>query len=247
MLAVSVSAAPAADIVTSLPNMTNFTYGVYSGFLNLTATKKIYYLFEESKNDPKTDPLILWSNGGPGCSSLLGWLGEVGHYIQQDDGSFLENNHSFNMNASVLYFDHPAPVGWSTCKDAECHANDTTDGIDNAAAVKAWFDLFPEFKTNNLWLAGESYAGIYLPTLLYQLDKYNQNVTDKINVKGMMIGNGVTNWTYDTQPATFNMTYWHAIMGQDMYENLTANECDFSMMNFGKVPNRTCLDIFYNF
>lgn len=63
----------------------------------------------------------------------------------------------------------------------------------------------------------------------------------------MMIGNGVTNWTYDTQPATFNMTYWHAIMGEDMYDQLNDNQCDFSMMNFGKLPNRTCLDIFSKF
>jgi hypothetical protein len=39
----------------------------------------------------------------------------------------------------------------------------------------------------------------------------------------MMIGNGVTNWTYDTQPASFNMTYWHAIIGDDMFDALNDN------------------------
>lgn len=106
-------------------------------------------------------------------------------------------------------------------------------------------------KSRSLWLSGESYAGIYIPTLLYNIDKFNndpQTTTEQqINVKGMMVGNGVTNWTYDTQPATFNMTYWHALMGQEMWDELNELKCDFSLMNFGKIPGRPCLDIFDRF
>lgn len=104
-------------------------------------------------------------------------------------------------------------------------------------------------KTRDLWLAGESYAGIYIPTLLYNIDKYNQGKAqaDMINVKGMMVGNGVTNWTYDTQPATFNFSYWHALMGQEMWDELNELQCDFSGINFGRVPPRACLDLYTKF
>jgi carboxypeptidase C (cathepsin A) len=129
--------------------------------LKLTDTKSIYYLFEESQNDPTKDPVIMWSNGGPGCSSLIGWLGEIGPWIQQNDGSFMSNPYAWNKNASVLYFDHPAPVGFSYCSGSECYANDTSDAVDNLAALQAWFAKFPEFKTNDFWLSGESYAGVY--------------------------------------------------------------------------------------
>jgi len=138
----TVLAAPAADKVTGLPNQTDtFTYDVYSGFLNLTATKRIYYLFEglNHPNATGNEPIILWSNGGPGCSSLLGWLTELGGYMQNDDGTFTANPHSWNTFANILYLDHPAPVGFSTCDSSsgstECHSGDTADGVDNLAAL----------------------------------------------------------------------------------------------------------------
>lgn len=55
---------------TSLPMPTNS----YSGYLKVNDEKQLHYIFMESKNDPKTDPILVWFNGGPGCSSLLGFM-----------------------------------------------------------------------------------------------------------------------------------------------------------------------------
>lgn len=52
-----------------------------------------------------------------------------------------------------------------------------------------------------------------------------------------MVGNGVTNWTYDTMPATTDMGYWHSIMSQDIHDNIVAEDCDYSGIVFDNNPS----------
>ena len=74
MASVALAAVP-EDKVTYLPQMENFTrYDVYSGLVPITGTeKKYHYMFVGSQGDPANDPLVVWFNGGPGCSSLSGF------------------------------------------------------------------------------------------------------------------------------------------------------------------------------
>jgi carboxypeptidase C (cathepsin A) len=88
--------------------------------------------------------------------------------------------------------------------------------------VLGWYEKFPEFKTNDLYISGESYAGIYVPYLLYLMHNYIQANLDNPDaflppLKGMMVGNGVTNWKYDGSPSAFEMSYWHSLVDKDLY------------------------------
>lgn len=70
----AVSAAPVEDQMKSLPDIGNFSTNAYSGYLNVSDTKALHYTFVESQDKPSKDPVLIWFNGGPGCSSLLAFF-----------------------------------------------------------------------------------------------------------------------------------------------------------------------------
>lgn len=49
----------------------------FTGYIDIDARHLFFYFFE-SRNDPDKDDVIFWTNGGPGCSSSLGLLMELG-------------------------------------------------------------------------------------------------------------------------------------------------------------------------
>jgi len=79
----------------------------------------LHYVLAESQSDPRKDPLIIWFNGGPGCSSMLGFMQENGPFLWETGNSTWTglNEHSWNKEANVLYIEQPAGVGFSYFKD----------------------------------------------------------------------------------------------------------------------------------
>ena len=75
--------------------------------------------------------------------------------------------------------------------------NDTGTAADNYAAVAQFLKGFPEFANNDLYIAGESYAGAYVPMLALQILAHNKEnaltgAGAQMNLKGILVGNGVT-------------------------------------------------------
>ena len=50
---------------------------------------------------------------------------------------------------------------------------------DALAALKEWFVKFPEYLPNQLFVSGESYGGIYVPYLTWQIYQNNQQAAYK--------------------------------------------------------------------
>jgi carboxypeptidase C (cathepsin A) len=169
LLAAVTMAACDADLMGQLPDAPAFPTATYSGYLEVNDTKSLHYVFSESQSDPSTDPVIIWFNGGPGCSSMLAFMQENGP-IEIDDGeTYLSlNNNPWTRRANVLWLESPAGVGWSIAAGAEdLSTNDMIQSQDGLAALRSWYGKFPEYLENKLWVSGESYGGIYVPYLAW--------------------------------------------------------------------------------
>ena len=158
----------------------------YSGFVEVDAASEshLFYYFVESASAPGSDPLVWWMNGGPGASSFAGLFSENGPLLLNDAGALVENPFSYNQRANVLYVEFGAGVGYSYCKNSSrtdvecpqssttcspCLSNDSTVASQNVAFFRGFLDLFPDLKGRPLLLTGESYAGVYGPTLAAEL------------------------------------------------------------------------------
>jgi carboxypeptidase C (cathepsin A) len=74
----------------------------------LGTEKHVFYWYVESVLDPATAPVALWTNGGPGCSGLIGFMTEQGPFHVSSDGLTLEKNpYAWNNVANVLFIEQP--------------------------------------------------------------------------------------------------------------------------------------------
>ncbi|KAG0177442.1 hypothetical protein DFQ29_004812 [Apophysomyces sp. BC1021] len=164
-----------------------------SGYLGVGDFKHFFFWAFESRNDPKNDPIILWLNGGPGCSSLTGLFMELGPCtVNLAGNTSTVNKYSWNNNATVIFLDQPANVGYSY------GYADTSDsfgaGRDIYVFLQVLFKQFPAYAHLDFHIAGESYAGHYIPAVASIIQQGNKALAKKlvpINLKSLMIGNGL--------------------------------------------------------
>jgi carboxypeptidase C (cathepsin A) len=175
----------------------------YSGYLHYELEGQqvhTHYVLVDAEDDDEgegegTKPLIYWTNGGPGASSLFGLLTELGPLILSDLSlgtpdykatgipTPLYNPHSWTRLGSVLIIDQPAPVGFSYCNDdMESHScggiawTDELASLNAYLAMQAFYETHPCYHSKDLYLTGESYAGIYVPTLARRIVEGNASI-----------------------------------------------------------------------
>uniref|UniRef100_A0A4W3JT89 Carboxypeptidase n=1 Tax=Callorhinchus milii TaxID=7868 RepID=A0A4W3JT89_CALMI len=228
--------APVADEIVYLPGLAKQpSFKQYSGYLNVSDNKHLFYWFVESQSSPKKDPVVLWLNGGPGCSSLDGLLNEHGPFLIQQDGKSLQYNpYSWNLIANMLYLESPAGVGFSYSDDQIYKTNDTEVSFNNYLALKEFFHLFPEYSKNDFYVTGESYGGIYVPTLAERV------MTDSsIQLKGIAVGNGLGSWELNGNSVVY-FAYYHGVIGSKLWGDLQKFCCAKGTCNFYKNKDQDC-------
>jgi serine carboxypeptidase-like clade II len=193
LLTLGLVAAQHPDLVTELPGVdlsASATNGSahFSGYLDVqaaattAATRTFYYYVQHP--DP-TKPLLVWMNGGPGASSLMGFFTELGPLLlnsrslpESNDGAWrpLSNPYAWSTEASLLVWEQPAGVGFSRCAvpGPPCPIwNDTSSAAANLQVLRAFYGAHPAERSRDLVISGESYAGVYVPLLAQQVHEHN--------------------------------------------------------------------------
>eukprot|EP00595_Chromulina_sp_UTEXLB2642_P000706 CAMPEP_0196761294 /NCGR_PEP_ID=MMETSP1095-20130614/470_1 /TAXON_ID=96789 ORGANISM="Chromulina nebulosa, Strain UTEXLB2642" /NCGR_SAMPLE_ID=MMETSP1095 /ASSEMBLY_ACC=CAM_ASM_000446 /LENGTH=376 /DNA_ID=CAMNT_0042110623 /DNA_START=189 /DNA_END=1316 /DNA_ORIENTATION=- len=194
----------------------------------------MHYWLVESMNDPENDPLAFWTNGGPGCSGLLGFLTEQGPFRPNADLSLSFNEYAWNKVSNMVFIEQPCGVGFSYSEDSSDYkTGDDQAAIDNYLLIQSFLERFPQFKSNDLYITSESYGGHYMPTLAQEIvNQNNLGVYSRLNFKGFAVGNPQTTF-YSAIPASLE-TYWgHQLVSKPLWDKYTTDCLD------KRIPNIT--------
>jgi hypothetical protein len=236
---------------------------------NGEGTQYFNYVFLESENDPQNDPVIVWYNGGPGAASMFGLFVELGpYYLNQESleneeynktgiPQVIHNPYSWTKVANVIAVNNPPPIGYSYCEGGSGHntgpsgdgysCGDWDDGLVAKANHKFLHNLFtndfPEYAKNELYITGESYAGIYVPTIVEQI----LDNPGPLNLRGFAVGDGCMGTDVlcgsgnpDKGPYfQIEFLHGHGQVSERTYNKIVA-ECPKAVLLSGKGASNSC-------
>ncbi len=231
-------------LISSLPG-----YGPINGKQSIgylptnTNNSGLFFWYVQQENPQTNAPIILWFNGGPGAASTYGFFMENGPYAINSKGKLLLRKDSWNRVGDYMIIDQPAGVGYSYGEDSYQNEAQAMDQL--AYAVTVYFQKHPEHAQKPLYLAGESYAGKYIPQLAVRLLKDKKPFMPKLT--GLFIGDPWVNPRLQ-QKANIDYAYYHGLIDQHaqevvrkLYDNCV-KEIDKHTPS-SRLANQTCVKI----
>lgn len=167
-----------------------------SGYIPINQNQSMFFWLFEARKNPDTAPLVLWLNGGPGSSSMIGLFQENGPCRIKLDSSGLDNNpYSWTESANMLYIDQPIGVGYSYGTTNVKTSSEAAISVYNALQLFYSDNKYKKFIGRDFAIWTESYGGHYGPIMADYFVQMNQNVSQSGNflipVKTLGIGNGI--------------------------------------------------------
>ncbi|KAM0895728.1 hypothetical protein ACQ4PT_023634 [Festuca glaucescens] len=242
-----VASSPVA--VTHLPGFDGpLPFSLETGYVEVDESNGVhlFYYFVESEKDPARDPLVLWMQGGPGCSGLLGLAYEMGPFKFDVEGyrgglpTLLYRPETWTKLSNVIFIDSPIGAGFSYATSEEgLKSSDTTAVKKLVIFLKKWLHEHPQFLSNPLYVGGESYCGITIPTLALEIDISNKESGDEplLNLKGYFAGNPSTDARFDVA-GNIQFFYGMGMLSDELYETAKEN----CRGNYSDPPNALCAE-----
>ena len=198
---------------------------MYAGLMPLKLEKNdegsYFYWHAEHRGEPENKkedtPLVIWLNGGPGCSSNVGLFYENGPYtmMPNDDPalkySFNRNPLSWTNVAHMVWVEQPLRTGFSVPSNDKKDPRVTNEfevAADFHDFLTSFFEVFDHLKNSPLYIMGESYGGRYVPAIAEEIVKRGEIST----LKGIGLGNGVIDPIQDTSYTSY--AYSHGMIGE---------------------------------
>ncbi|KAI0842576.1 alpha/beta-hydrolase [Hypoxylon sp. FL0890] len=167
---------------------------MHAGHIEITPEHNgnLFFWHFQNQHIANRQRTVIWLNGGPGCSSEDGALMEIGPYRLKDENTLVYNNGSWNEFANLLFVDNPVGTGFSYA-DTNSYVHELDEMANQFVTfLEKWYKLFPEYEHDDIYIAGESYAGQHIPYIAKAIlarNKLPQTQT-AWNLKGLLIGNG---------------------------------------------------------
>lgn len=227
------------DEIHNLPGAPTVPWRAFSGYIDVSAptekegTRRMFYWFVESQDAPETDPVFLWTNGGPGCTGLGGFLSEMGPFRVGKDGKALDINElSWTKVANMVFIEQPVGVGFSTTS-AHIDYGDEQAATDNHRFIVGFFKRFPQYAKQDFYISSESYGGHYMPTLASKMKQQG----DVPQFRGIFLGNPLTYMPYRNY-GQYGTAWGHQLLPEPLWKQYEVASCATTFP-----PSATCNNI----
>ena len=188
-----------------------------SGYVKIngkTGSSMFYWLTECLNGDIEKDsrPLILWLQGGPGCSSMTGNLYEFGPLYIDEKAQPKRRAVTWAEDYHLIFIDNPIGAGFSfAASDSDYVTNFTQMSSNLYYMLTQLNQRYPTLFKRDFYIFGESYAGHWIPAIAYKILTENKiaKITGKfvVPLKGIGIGDG---WTDPLEQLNNNAVFGFA-------------------------------------
>lgn len=140
-----------------------------------------YWFFRNTNATVPLRPIVLWLNGGPGSSSMGGLFGSLGPIMinktgaTENDWEILPRDRSWADDYHLIFVDQPVDTGFSRTDNISIiPQNMSAASQEFRVFLESFYNMYPDLKENDLYIAGESYAGKYIPFYIYEMLEHNK-------------------------------------------------------------------------